>query len=456
VRRRASPARTLAFETLRDVEERGAHADASLGARLARSTLGAADQALATRLVYGTLAWQGRLDWHVAQVSTTPPERLDPWLRVILRLGLYQLLFLDRIPDHAAVDTSVELARRFRRGAATGLVNAALRRAASATPALPLADGSDPAHAQAIRWSHPAWLVARWRRELGAADTEALLRADQEAAPTVLRVHTLATQREAVLEALRAAGIPGASTRYAPDGVVLDAPLAAIRDVVPHRWYTLQGEASQLVGHLVAPQPGERILDACAAPGGKATHLAALMHDRGDLLAVDTSEVGLEAVRERSADLGLTIVRTRQADSRRLAAGLSGLDATPSFDRILVDAPCSGLGTLRGHPELRWRIHEADIAELAGRQLQILESAGSLCRPGGIVVYATCTLTDDENGAVVARFLESYPEFARDDPKRVLPEAAHGLVDAQGCLRTLPHRHDLDGFFAVRLRRRPA
>jgi 16S rRNA (cytosine967-C5)-methyltransferase len=445
-----SPARVLALETLRRVEEHDGHADAELGARLARARLGPQDRALATRLVYGTLAWQGRLDWHLAQLCTTAPERLDPWLRVILRLGLYQILLLDRVPDYAAVETAVALAHWFRRGAATGLVNATLRRAAAEAAALPLPDPrADPMHHLSVRWSHPRWLVDLWRLEIGEPDLESLLRADQEPAPTVLRVNTLLCDRTAVLRELEPAA--ARPTRYAPEGIDVGGPLALV-PALPASWATVQAEASQLIAHFLDPRPGERILDACATPGGKATHLAALMRNRGEILAVDVSRRGLEAVERRAQALGIEIVRTHVGDTRRLARDLP---AGAAFDRILVDAPCSGLGTLRGHPELRWRVRESDPARLARMQSEILDGAAPLCKPDGVLVYATCTLTRAENEAVVDRFQSAHAEFRVEDPPS-LPPSIRPLVDASGALRTFPHRHGIDGFFAVRLRRRRA
>ncbi len=444
-----SPARALALDTLRRVEERGAHADVELGAHLAGAHLGSQDQALATRLVYGTLAWQGRLDWHLAQLCTTSPQRLDPWLRVILRLGLYQILLLDRVPGYAAVDTAVTLARGFRNGAATGLVNATLRRAVAEGTTLPLPDRErDPLEYLAIRWSHPRWLVDLWRREIGEPDLEPLLRADQEPAPTVLRVNTLATDCAAVLHAL--APTPASPTHYAPEGIRIGAPLAVVTDL-PGNWITAQAEASQLIAHLVDPRPGERILDACAAPGGKTTHLAALMRNRGEIVAVDVARRGLASLHRRATAFGIDIIRTRAGDARSLARELA---AGTAFDRILVDAPCSGLGTLRSHPELRWRVQESDLARLARVQAEILHGVAPLCAPGGVVVYATCTLSRAENEAVVEHFQSEHAEFSTEIPPPSLPPSILPLVDAHGALRTLPHRHGLDGFFAVCLRRR--
>jgi 16S rRNA (cytosine967-C5)-methyltransferase len=367
---------------------------------------------------------------------------------VILRLGLYQILFLDRVPAYAAVDTSADLAHRFKRGAATGLVNAALRRAATDPSALTLPDQeADPVRACAVRWSHPEWLVERWKEELGDGDLESLLRAHQEAAPTDLRVNTLRTDRETLIGKLHGAGLSSVNaTAHSPVGIRLDGPLQAAITAIPEGWSTTQSEASQLIAYLLAPRPAERVLDACAAPGGKATQLAALMRDRGEVLAVDVNPRGLAQVRRRSAELGISIVRTRRADARLLA--------DESFDRVLVDAPCSGLGTLRGHPELRWRVRASDAHKFALLQADILRHVATLCAPGGILVYATCTLDRTENDEVIQNFCTEHPGFQLEDPRPDLPVSVRPLIDHNGFLRTFPHRHGLDGFFAARLRRR--
>lgn len=445
--------RALAFDALQRVEETGAYADAVLGTLLERARLSPVDRRLATRLVYGTLSWQGRLDWHLAQVCTTPPESLDSWLRVLLRLGLFQILFLDRVPAHAAVASSVDLARPFKRGAATGLVNAALRRAVRDPGVLTLPDPSiDPIEARAVRWSHPRWLVEHWSQELSPSHLDALLEANQQPAPTVLRVNTLRTARRALLELLNASGVIRArATRYSPVGIELEGGL---RDAgLPPGACTPQGEASQLVSYLLGAAPGDRVLDACAAPGGKTTHLAALMHNRGSIDAIDISARGVSLIRERSRTLGIDIITATCADARRFDPNVSGY-RPGTFDCILVDAPCTGLGTLRSHPEIRWRVKPGDLQGRALVQAEILHGVASLCARNGVIVYATCTINRLENEEVVARFRREHPEFRTEDPPDTLPESMRAVITDDGVLRTLPHVHGLDGFFAVRLRRR--
>jgi 16S rRNA (cytosine967-C5)-methyltransferase len=436
-------ARGVAHEVLVRVETTQAFADRLLADRLASSALSPVDQALATTLVYGTLAWQGRLDHHLSGLVRMPLARLDPPVRVALRLGLYQLLFLDRVPAYAAVDASVRLARGAGRGA-TGLVNAVLRRAAAAGAAgPPLPDAArDPIERLAVEWSHPRWLVERWAATFPPDELAQLLAADNTAPATVVRARpgTVAALRDE----LAAAGVATTPAAFAPDALVVDRAAARLRALPAYRAgrVAFQGEASQLVTGLLAVVPGARVLDACAAPGGKTAHAAALVGANGLVVALDPRPAGAHRIRAEAQRLGATAARVLVADARRppLRSG---------FDAVLVDAPCSGLGTLRRHPELRWRRRPEDVARLAVLQREILTGIASLVRPGGVLVYAVCTLTREENEDVVRALLAAEPRFVLESAGALAPAA---VVDAGGFLRTLPHRHGLDGFFAARLR----
>jgi 16S rRNA (cytosine967-C5)-methyltransferase len=437
-------ARALAHDVLVRVETTDAFADVLLGERLARSDLAGPDLALATRLVYGTLAWQGRLDHHLRTLVRTPLDRLDPPVRAALRLGLYQLLFLDRIPDYAAVDASVRLVRDLGRGAA-GLVNAVLRRAAARTPDLPQPEAADdPLERLAVEWSHPRWLVERWASAFGMAEVPHLLAANNVPGPTAVRANRLRTTRESLLAELGATGVDAVAGRWADDAVVVEGAAARLRTLPAWREGRLafQGEASQLVTALLGLRAG-RLLDVCAAPGGKACHAAAILAGAGRVVAADRRLAGARRIRAEAARLGATVA-VAVGDARQ--PSFAG-----AFDAVLVDAPCSGLGTLRRHPELRWRRRPEDIARLAAVQREMLAGVAPLVRPGGVLVYAVCTLAREENEDVVAAFRATHPGF-------VVEHAAHAarlpaeLVTTDGFLQTVPHRHGLDGFFAARLR----
>jgi 16S rRNA (cytosine967-C5)-methyltransferase len=433
-------ARAVAHDVLQRVETTDAFADVLLAHRLAEAPFGARDRALVTRLVYGTLAWQGRLDHHLSTLVRGPLAKLDPPVRAALRLGLYQLLFLERVPAYAAVDASVRLARRAGRGA-SGLVNAVLRRAGRTALTLPSAD-DDPVARLAVEWSHPRWLVERWGRDFGFDELPALLAADNLRGRIALRANRLRTTPEALAAELAEAGIETYPSVRAPDALVVGGGAARVRALPAWREgrATFQSEASQLIAPLLGVGAGARVLDACAAPGGKTGHLAALAGARGVVVALDPRAIGARLVQAESARLGAPAIHAVVGDACRPPLARR-------FDAVLVDAPCSGLGTLRRHPEVRWRRRPADVDRLAGMQGALLAGTAALVRPGGTLVYAVCTLMREENEAVVEGFLRDHPRFT------VEPAPAPAtMVTPEGFLRTLPHRHALDGFFAARLR----
>jgi 16S rRNA (cytosine967-C5)-methyltransferase len=438
-RQPARDARAVAHDVLLRVMTTDAFADVLLAHRL--DALPAADRALATELVYGTLAWQGRLDHHLARLVTGSTSRLEPPVRVALRMGLYQLLFLDRVPAYAAVDASVRLAQASGRGAA-GLVNAVLRRAArEGRDAAVRPDASaDPIGRLAVAWSHPRWLVEQLAGEIGMDQLPALLAAHNRRGPIAVRVHPPGG-REALAVALAAHGLQVEPSRWAPDGLVVPRGAGRLRglEAFGAGRCAFQSEASQLVTRLLDIAPGAAVLDACAAPGGKTTYAAAL---GARVTALDPHAAGLRRIADEAARLGITTIHRAVADARR--PPLRG-----PFDAVLVDAPCSGLGTLRRHPELRWRRRPDDLARLATLQSALLSGVAPLVGSGGVLVYAVCSPMRIETDDVVAAFLADHPRFTRDPVGSLAPP---DLVTPDGALRTWPHRHDLDAFFAVRLR----
>ena len=447
---RGKGCRELAVEILLKVETRKAYADILLDHSLKTATLAVRDRALLTQLVYGTLRWRGKLDWFLTRLVHRPLADMDGYLRNLLRLTFYQTLLLDKVPDYAAVHEGVELAKRYGGKKAGGLVNAIARRLLREKDHLANPDGkADLALRLSVAWSHPDWLVRRWLGYFGERDTEALLQANNEEPPLVLRANRLQGNREALLEKLRAPGLEAAPALWSPQAIYLRS--ASPVHQLPgfqEGLFLIQGEASQLVGFLLEPKPGERILDACAAPGGKATHLAELMEDRGEIIATDISARGLEKLNQNVRRLALTSVKPVQADLSRKLTGALAL----AYDRILADLPCSGLGTLRSHPEAKWHREERDIKRLAGLQEMILNQLSSYLKPGGILVYATCTLTRDENEQVVEDFLHRHKEFVLENAADFLPGAAWQMV-RENYFLALPHKHGTDGFFAVRMRK---
>ncbi len=411
------------------------------------------DRNLATTLVYGVLRRRGHLDWIIAQLGNRPFEKIHPRVLNILRLGLFQLLYLDRVPDSAAVNTAVGLARTTGMPWAAGFVNALLRGflRAKARPAPP-DYAQDPVQALAVRQSIPTWLARRWIQRYGLEAARALARTCNRLPPLTLRANTLRTDRRGLMEKLAGEGLSAVPTPVAPQGVTVSEAGRAVADLRAFRegLFQVQDEAAQLVGHMVSPRPGQRVLDACAGLGGKTGHLAQLMENRGAVTALDNRRWRLEKLRTAMRRLGVDIVETREGDlTRSVSRILSG-----PYDHVLVDAPCSGLGVLARNPDARWTLREADLARQQARQLRMLAQAAPLVAPGGRLVFAVCSLEPEENEAVVRGFLERHADFTTESaPLGHLPAAA-GLVDDEGFLRTFPPRDGMDGFFAAALRRR--
>jgi 16S rRNA (cytosine967-C5)-methyltransferase len=455
VQRRASAptrARLLALRVLERVTRSGAYADVLLNASLGRSQLTARDRAFATALVNGTLRWRGRIDFYLGRLLDRDLEKLEPLVATALRLGAYQLLFSDRVPPTAAVDESVRCVRAAGAERATGLVNAVLRRLASERGAIELPTlAADPLGHLVHELSLPRWIAERWIEQFGPAEAASLARASNAPPPLTVRANRRRVGVDALLADVRTRFPEAVRCRLAVDGITLgrrghpalDPSFLAGR-------FTVQDEASQLVVSLLDPQPGERVLDACAAPGGKSTAIAERVGDEGRVLAVDRHSRRLDLVRRAARRLGLGAIRTEERDA---ASPFEGAAGAADFDRVLVDAPCSGLGALRRNADARWRVKPDDPGRLAEVQLAILRNAAAVLRPGGVLVYSTCTLLPEENEAVVQAFLDDNGDYVPTPATALAPEV-RPVVGPDGFLRCLPHRHDTDGFFACRLERR--
>jgi 16S rRNA (cytosine967-C5)-methyltransferase len=416
---------------------------------LTKGNLNGPDRGLFAELVFGVLRRQGTLDYVLTGLLTQPLLRLEPQVLIFLRLGLYQLMYLDRIPESAAVNESVNLAKQSL-PRASGLVNAVLRNYLRNKDTVTFPDPiAAPADSIAARHSHPAWLVKLWFSQLGETETELLAEAASRQPPLTLRANTLMTTRDELLNMFVTNGITVAPCRFSPHGIQIEGRhhipgLPGFREGL----FAVQDEASQMVAFLLDPQPGERVLDTCAAPGGKATHLAQLMGSLGEVLAMDNSGSKLPLILETAQRLGITNIRTRAADLLQSAA----LPAA-AFDRVLLDAPCSGLGVIRRNPEAKWRLTPDDITRLAAVQKTMLKNAVRLLRPGGVLVYSTCSTSQQENEAVVLDFLSRNTDCVLENLNGLFPEYREVFTE-DGMFRAWPHRHGMDGFFAARLRKK--
>jgi 16S rRNA (cytosine967-C5)-methyltransferase len=441
----ASPARLEALKILVRVERDGAFA-APLLASERMDALAPEDRRLAYELVLGALRWRGELDYLVNTVTGRAAEQLDLPVRAALWLGLYQIRHLERIPEHAAVSESVALVKGSRYWRAAPLVNAALRTALRDKPPAPGDEVRAPLNRLSIALSHPRWVLARWADRFGVGETEALARANNEHPPTAFRVNALRAPSVArVLEELAAGGVEVRDSAIAPGAyVVTRGALAPDSRALKHGWIYVQDEASQLVAQLVGARAGERVLDVGAAPGGKSSQMAALMGNSGRIVAVDLHPARVTTLAATCRRLAARIVLPVAADATRSLPLAEG----ERFDRVLLDAPCSGTGTLRRNPEIKWRLGEHDLARFADLQGELLERAAERVRPGGRLVYSTCSLEAEEDEAVIASFLGRHPEFSL-----AAAEAPPDLRTPDGFLRTFPHRHGADGFFAAVLSR---
>jgi len=436
-----SPARRAAFQILRRVELEGAYASvllASLDPEMRED-----DRALCHELVLGVLRRQLWLDRLIEHFAKRRSDKIDLPVKLALRLGLYQLRFLSRVPPSAAVNESVNLVRAAGLRSAASFANAVLRHATREPDYDPASGVEGAAEKLAIETSHPLWLIERWASAFGFAETEALTRANNEPAPVAFRFTQRRRDAKQIIEELEGKGAQVSPSQIAPDAWRVEGAGGAVRKLSRDGLIYLQDEASQLVACLLGAEPGDRVLDVCAAPGSKATHLAVLA-PQTLIIAGDLHAHRLRTLNQLAKQQGTNNIAPVGCDAtQRLPF------AGASFDRVLVDAPCSGTGTLRRHPEIRWRLNAAEIAGLSSKQISILNNAAGMVRPGGRLIYSTCALEPEEDEMVVERFAKEHNEYAQ-----VRPAAANDLQTETGAIRTWPHRHGTDGFFVAAFERR--
>jgi 16S rRNA (cytosine967-C5)-methyltransferase len=424
------------------VTAEGAYADRAFRAEAERARLDPRERALAQRLAYGAVQRMRTIDWLLDRLASRPLDDIEPSVLDALRLGVLQLLWLDSVPDRAAVDQTVELVKAGTPRAA-GFANAVMRRGAREARRLLERLPAD----SALLHSHPDWLAEMWTAALGPAEASALMERDNEPAESALRVNLLRATHDRVRTALAERGVATREAPGLPEGIVVDGPFDAHgSDLFERGWLMPQSRASMLVGRVLAPAAGQRVLDLCAAPGAKSTHLAALMGGEGQVVSVERNAVRADELRATCARLGAAAVEVREADAREPVEA-------EGFDRVLLDPPCSDLGTLQSRPDARWRKGPEGIDELAALQRELLESAAAQVRPGGALVYSTCTISPRENADRVRALLDDHPELTADDLGAERPELA--LAGDPRFLQLLPHRHGTDGFFIARILRDP-
>ncbi len=407
------------------------------------------DRAFAVHLVQGVLRWQLRLDWIIEQAVHFPFKEIEPPVLNILRLALYQIFFMDRVPESAAVNEAVKQATAEGRKHVAGFVNGILRNVCRRKDQIAYPDAEkDRVLYLSVFHSYPTWIVEKWIRELGIDSTERLLAAGNRIPDLIIRSNSLKIDRPGLLKRLEGEGVVGNATRYAPVGLRIEG--VGGRPV--NEWnsfreglFQVQDEAAQICSYLLCPKKGEAVLDMCAGLGGKTTHLAEFLKDRGRIVALDINHGRLVRLSKNAGRLGIGCMSAVVAD----AGADTSFHSNVSFDKILVDGPCSGLGVLSRHPDGKWNKREEDLEELACVQKNILDNAVTMLKKGGRLLYTTCTISRDENDQVVHGFLEKNRQMALMDLKARIPPWGHDLIDDWGFYRTFPHIHGTDGFFGA-------
>lgn len=440
-------ARQVALQIINDTHVNQAYANVSLARHIKKMDLSEQDRRFITELVYGTVKMDGTLEWIISQYINRPFHKIAPMIQDILKMGVYQIFFMSKVPESAACNQSVELAKKYGHVGTVKFVNAVLRNAIRNREKAnyPTKEENLVRHLS-LQYYHPEWMIKRWLKRFGPEATINLCQFNNQSAILSLRTNTLKTNRENLLEVLATEGAVCKKSEWTPEGILCESHQGmGSFDSLTEGLFQVQDESSMLVAHVLDPKPGEFIIDTCSAPGGKTTHIAALMHNKGKILALDIYEHKLDRIKENADRLGIDMIETQLLD-----ATLIGDLYANQADRVLVDAPCSGLGVLRRKPDARWRKTSKLLHELPILQMNILKSAAQTVKPGGVLVYSTCTIEPDENQNIVEQFLKENPEFVLDHTSEYLPKTSkYGEM-----VQLLPQTEGVDGFFIARMKRK--
>ena len=441
--------RNLALEVLNQFDNTGTFPVFSLEVGFQQNrNLSDRDRALVTHLVQGVLRWRKRLDWIIREKIHFPFKKLDRNILNILRLAVYQIFFMDRIPPSAAVNEAVKQAKRQGKPHLIGFVNGILReilrdRERLSSPK----NGRDPIRYYSILYSYPEWMVKKWIEDLGTDRALGLMAAQNQIPNVAVRTNSLKTERGILIKLLAEEGVEASPTSYSPWGIKLRGLKRPVVELKSHRngLFHVQGEAAQICSIILGVKPHERILDTCAGLGGKTTHLGELMRNQGFIIAMDINHRNLIKLRETATRLGVTNIYALVSDATEDLENLFKI----KFQRILVDAPCSGLGVISKHPDIKWTRKRGDIERLSSLQQRILNAASKVLVSKGKLLYITCTVCREENEQVVEKFLRGNPQMRLENLRTVMPEWGKDLVDENGFYRTYPHIHCMDGFFGA-------
>ncbi len=411
------------------------------------------DRAFISILIQGVMRWKLRLDWITGQFSKTPVKKIDITILNILRLALFQIFFLDRVPERAAVDSAVDQVKAQKgKQHVVSFVNGLLRNICRNKDNIKFPGKSKaPAKYLSRFYSFPEWLSERCVNEFGFEFTEELFEAQNSFPLLNIRVNRTRTDTEELVSILADEGIEGVPAQYAPGCIILKNFTGRIERLSSFKkgLFQVQDQAAQIVSELLNPQQGDDVLDVCAGLGGKTTHLLEFMNGTGSVTALDTDKKRLTGLKDSVKRLGLSGINTVTADaSAPFAPALN-----KSYDRVLIDAPCSGLGTIGRHPDIKWNRTEPDIKRISRVQRKILENSAEAVKPGGMLLYAVCTYTREENKTVIDNFISRSKQFSVVDLRDTVPEWGTNLIDNDGFFRSYPHKNNMDGFFAALLKK---
>ncbi len=437
-------AREIAFKILLDVHLKGAYSNFSINKYL-KGIENTRDENLIREIVYGVIENLTYLDYMIAKLSNRKIERIDPKILEILRIGVYQIAFMDKIPHRAAVNEAVNLAKKYGHKGLVGFTNGILRNFSRKKEKVMEVDVKDKIDYLTIKYSHPKWMVKRWIKEFSYDFTESLLKHNNSKPKLNIRVNTLKVTREELKNLLLNYGYEVDETPYAKDGLIIENPIRITEiEEFNKGYFTIQDESSMLVAEILSPKENAVVLDLCSAPGGKSTHMAQIMNNKGRIISCDIYDHKLNLVKETANRLGITIIETQKQDALKLNE-----EFIEKMDYVLVDAPCSGLGIIRRRPEIKWNRQEKDIEELSSIQKQILNNAGKYLKPGGALVYSTCTIEREENLGVIEDFLKKNNNFVLYEFKHEINQSTDNRE--KGYIQLFPHIHGTDGFFIARI-----
>ncbi|OOE11983.1 16S rRNA (cytosine(967)-C(5))-methyltransferase RsmB [Fictibacillus arsenicus] len=444
--------RAIALDVLIKIEQNQAYSNLQLNQALQKANVKDIDKGLLTSIVYGTIQRKNTIDFYLDQLLNKPIKKKDRWVLSLLRLSIFQMLYMDRVPDHAIIHEAAEIAKQRGHQGLAGLVNGILRKLQREGTAEMDKKAGAGSEKSALTYSMPQWLFERWSSQFGNEDAEKMAESNLLPSPVTARVNTMLTTRDEVLQKLKEEGVSAEEGELSPEGIIIKDGYLPGTEVYDKGFVTIQDESSMLVARVVAPLPGETILDACAAPGGKSTHMSEMMNGNGKVVSLDLHAHKIKLINKQAERLGLKNIEASVLDARN--AG-EKFDAA-SFDRVLVDAPCSGFGVIRKKPDLKWSKTEEDVLKLASIQKDILESASQMVKAGGTLVYSTCTVDQEENSEIAEWFLQNHPEFEWDsDFSEKMPENVKTfIIEGRSDLQIMPHYFNSDGFYIAAFRKK--